>query len=283
VTPDPVRSSDPGGSTEPGSPTGSAAQAGAEPRPDGGQPAGGPGAPGRSDTATGEREPVRGARAELRRQLREQRRLRTIALLLASLLVLGALPTYFGIRAATRDPVFTALDALAVPAWAERDIVDGVSGSRWCLLECRFRERTIESERPWEETARAYESALTQEGWRPWKVDLCPEQPVENQHYSCWRRDELTLDLWVRPPTCQEVLPDQPTVPSAGDAESGDAAAPGGTDCRGSVVSIKVRNAIADDRTGPRPSTDPSLTGVDPDPLPTGDPLSDLLPTPTPS
>ncbi|MEE6261860.1 hypothetical protein [Plantactinospora sonchi] len=223
-----------------------------------------------------------GARTDLRHQIREQRRLRTIALLLASLLVLGALPTYFGIRAATRDPVFNSLDALTVPAWAEQDIVDGVSGSRWCLLECRFRERTLESERPWEETAQAYESALTGEGWQPWKVALCPEQPVENQHYSCWRRDELTLDLWVRPPACPEAVPgESPGAPPAEGTEPGDPAGAEnpGTDCQGSVISIKVRNAIADDRLGPRPTTDPSFPGVDPDlPLP-----DDLLPTPTPS
>ncbi|MEO3745859.1 hypothetical protein [Plantactinospora sp. B5E13] len=223
-----------------------------------------------------------GTRSELRNQIREQRRLRTIALLLASLLVLGALPTYFGVRAATRDPVFNSLDALAVPTWAEQDIVDGVSGSRWCLLECRFRERTMASDRPWEETARTYESALTGEGWQPWKVALCPEQPVENQHYSCWRRDELTLDLWVRPPACPEVLPgESPEVPPVEGAEPGDPAAGGttGEDCQGSRISIKVRNAIADDRLGPKPNPAPSLPGVDPDlPLP-----DDLIPTATPS
>ncbi|MBF9128971.1 hypothetical protein I0C86_08235 [Plantactinospora sp. S1510] len=222
-------------------------------------------------------EPVRGARAEIRRQLREQRRLKTIALLLASLLVLGALPMYFGLRAATRDPVFNSLDALAVPAWAATDTVDGVSGSRWCFIECRFRERTVTSERKWEETAQAYETALGSEGWRPWKVAFCPEQQVEG-HYTCWRRDELTLDLWVRQPACQPPVAGQPAPGATPDATARDA-----ENCEGSLVSIKVRNAIADERTGPQPRTDPSLTGEDPDPLLTGDPLGGLTPTPTPS
>ncbi|MCW6010955.1 hypothetical protein K1W54_41370, partial [Micromonospora sp. CPCC 205371] len=52
-------------------------------------------------------------------------------------------------------------------------------------------------------------------------------------------------------------------------------------ECNGATVSIKVRNAIDDDRTRPQPSTDPSLTGVDPDPIFTDDPLQD--PTPSPS
>ncbi|GAB3982923.1 hypothetical protein GCM10027615_66760 [Plantactinospora veratri] len=186
----------------------------AGPRPDGG--------PDLPDPAQPSAEPARGARAELRRQLREQRRLKTIALLLASLLVLGALPTYFGVRAATRDPVFNSLDALAVPAWAATDTVDGVSGSRWCFIECRFRERTVESDRAWEETAQVYEAALTREGWRPWKVALCPEQPVEG-HYTCWRRDELTLDMWVRKPACPD-----PVLSVPGAAPSPAATGPGG-------------------------------------------------------
>ncbi|MFY1671749.1 hypothetical protein ACN27G_17520 [Plantactinospora sp. WMMB334] len=214
----------------------------------------------------------------MRHQLREQRQLKTIALLLASLLVLGALPTYFGVRAATRDPVFNSLDALAVPSWAATDTVDGVSGSRWCLMECRFRERTVDSARGWEETAQVYETALSREGWQPWKVALCPEQPVEG-HYTCWRRDELTLDMWIRQPACAESAGTAPGVSPAPDA-----ARAAEEDCPESVVSIKVRNAIEDDRIGPQPSTDPSLTGVDPDPIFTDDPLRELLtPTPTPS
>jgi hypothetical protein len=46
-------------------------------------------------------------------------------------------------------------------------------------------------------------------------------------------------------------------------------------------VTVKVQNAVADERTGPRPTTDPSLTGEDPDPVLTDDPLQD--PTAAPS
>ncbi|MFI6762144.1 hypothetical protein ACIBF5_23695 [Micromonospora sp. NPDC050417] len=216
------------------------------------------------------------------RQMREKRRLKVIALVLATLLVLGALPLYFGIRAATRDPVFSALDALAVPQWAAAQVEDDVYGSRWCLIECRFRERTVESEQGADETAKAYQEALTADGWKSWQVTPCPEQPVEG-HYTCWRRDELTLDLWVRPPTCQtDPLDARPTVePPAGEEEA--PASPGGEPprCEGAVVSIKVRNAIDDDRIKPQPSTDPSLTGEDPDPIITDDPLADLTAPPS--
>ncbi|MDG4770515.1 MULTISPECIES: hypothetical protein [unclassified Solwaraspora] len=216
----------------------------------------------------------------------QQRRLRAMALIMVAVVVLAALPLYFGIRAATRDPVFNSLDRLDVPEWAAQERTDAVSGSRWCLIDCRFRERTMTSERGTEETAQVYTAALTDAGWLPWDAELCPSQPVEGQ-YNCWTRDELTLDLWVRPPACSDdLLLQRPTVePPSGESTDGgstdgeSADSPPVTEaetCTGSVVSIKVRNAIGDDRMKPQPSTDPSLTGEDPDPVFTDDPLLDL-------
>lgn len=198
---------------------------------------------------------IREARSEIRRQMRERQRLRMASLALASLLLLGGLPLFFG----ARDPVFASLDALAVPAWAAANPDDDASGNRWCLDECRFRERTATSERGLDETADAYERALIDAGWRRWQAPLCPEPPVTGR-YTCWERDELTLDLWVRERVC-----------------AGPAGQPihGGKQCPGSAVTVKVRNAIADERTRPRPSTDPSLTGEDPDPVITDDPLEE--------
>jgi hypothetical protein len=200
-------------------------------------------------------------RSDVRRQLREQQRWQMVVLGLVTLLLLAGLPLFFG----ARDPVFASLDSLAVPAWAAANPVDDASGNRWCIDECRFRERATTSQRAWKETAAAYDKALTEAGWRRWQAPLCPEQPV-NGSYTCWRRDELTLDLWVRERVCE-----------------GPAGQPvrGGQQCPGSAVTVKVRNAIADERTGPRPTTDPSLTGEDPDPVLTDDPLLD--PTANPS
>jgi hypothetical protein len=218
---------------------------------------------------------LRGAPSELQRQLREQRRLRMITLIVAALLVLGALPLYFGIRAATRDPVFTTLDGLDVPGWAAVKTDDRVDGSRWCFIDCRFRERTIDSSRGPDETAQAYEKALADDGWRRWKVPLCPDTPVDG-HYTCWQRDEYTLDLWVRKPACAyDPARLRPTVGPTPEADA--EATPGaGDDCDGSVVSVKVRNRIADERAKPQQSQDPGLTGEDPDILPTDEPLPDL-------
>lgn len=220
---------------------------------------------------------VEGARSEIRRQLREKRQLKVAALILATLLVLGALPLYFGIRAATRDPVFSALDGLALPQWAATKVEDDVYGSRWCLIECRFRERTVQSDHGADETAQAYQKALAGDGWKTWQVKPCPEQPVDG-HYTCWRRDELTLDLWVRPPSCPtDPLKASPTAEPPADGQ----ASPAPPKCAGAVVSIKVRNAIDDDRIKPQPSTNPSLTGEDPEPVFTDDPLSGLTAPPS--
>jgi integrin beta 3 len=240
------------------------------PRPTGDDPDGRPALP----ALPGER-PVR---SEQRRQQREQQRLRMITLVVASLLLLGALPLYFGIRAATRDPVFNTLDSLGVPGWAATAVEDEISGSRWCIIDCRLRERRAESGRDPGATADVYERALADSGWRRWNVGLCPDQPVpDGQHYTCWRRDEYTLDLWVREPSCAEdPLRNRPTV---GPAEP-DAAKPA-DDCAGSVVSIKVRNAVDDDRGRPQPSQDPDLIGETPDPIYTDAPLLDETPPPT--
>lgn len=222
---------------------------------------------------------LRQAGSDLRRQLGEQRRLRIAALGIVVLTLLGAVPLFLAVRSATSDPVFRSLDSLAVPSWAAVETTDGVSGSRWCFIECRFRERITRSERSPEETAQAYEQALTEDGWRPWQVAYCPEQPVEGR-YTCWRRDELTLDLWVREPACAtDPLRDRPTVAPSG--AEGATTPETEEECSGSVVSVKVRNAIDDERTRPQPSTDPSLTGEDPDPLLTDDPLGELTPSPS--
>ncbi|MCI4065437.1 hypothetical protein MRQ36_23870 [Micromonospora sp. R77] len=205
--------------------------------------------------------------------MRARRRLRMGILALVSLVLLGAVPLYFGIRTLARDPVFDNLDALDVPGWAAVKTVDNVSGSRWCLQDCRLRERTVESERSAKETGPVYERALVADGWRRWKVGRCPEQPAKGS-YTCWRRDELTLDLWVRDPTC--ALP-----PVNGQPAPSPAPSPAAGKCTGSLVSVKVRNAIDDERTRPQPSTDPSLTGEDPFPTLTDDPLGELTRSPS--
>jgi integrin beta 3 len=219
---------------------------------------------------------VVGARAELRRQLRTQQRFRLATLVSVVVVILGALPLYLMIQAATRDPVFTSLNDLRLPAWAAASPTDSSFGSRWCIIECRFRERELTSQRPPDETAGVYQNALRTAGWQSWKVEQCPDSPVPG-HYSCWRRDEYTLDLWVRDPPCKfDPLRQRPTVGPPASPEAAEAKA---DDCTGSVVSIKVRNRIDDERgRGPEPEEDASLTGETPDAAFTPDPLT---PSPT--
>ncbi|AGZ44405.1 hypothetical protein [Actinoplanes friuliensis] len=222
-----------------------------------------------------------GSAAELRTQLREKRKLRVITLVTLSVIVLGLLPLIFGIRSATRDPVFNSLDALSVPTWADKRVEDRSSGSRWCFLDCRFRERTAQSDRPFEETDKVYSEALTTAGWKV-RGGECADQPKTSGKYTCWTRDEFTLDLWVRLPECAVdalAAQDPASLPSTGPdgvVETVDPAT-----CKGSTVSIKVQNAITDQRGKPEPAVDPSLIGETPDPVLTNDPL--LEPTPSAS
>ncbi|MBB5873120.1 integrin beta 3 [Allocatelliglobosispora scoriae] len=194
---------------------------------------------------------VQGARSELRKQMREHQRLRMWTMIAVVVTLLGAIPLYLMIQSATRDPVFTSLDALSVPGWAAEAPVDQGDGSRWCIIECRYRERAVHSTKAFAETSKAYESALIGAGWRKWTPEACPEQPVPGV-YSCWRRDEFTLDLWVRPPACADnLLYNRPTVgPTASEAPA-DGMTPNpspSAECTGSDVLIKVTNAIEDGR-----------------------------------
>lgn len=221
-------------------------------------------------------ERFRVARSEIRRQLREQKRARATALAVVVLLVLGAPMVYFGILFATRDPVLNAVDQLRVPDWAAQSAEDRIiSGSRWCLYECRSRQRTLLSEQATEPTAVEYHRALTEAGWVRWEVEGCPLIPVDGD-YSCWRRDEYTLDLWVHPPECaydpRNLRPDvEPTDDETGSASAeGDGSEP----CGGSIVEIKMQNRVQDLRglvgsggqqpVGPQPEGPPPSASTAP-------------------
>lgn len=174
-------------------------------------------------------------RSERLKLAKNVHRLRMATLILVCLLLLGALPAVLAIRQATRDPVFAELDALAVPAWAAATHDDLASGSRWCLGHCRYRERTLQSTRLVAETNSAYQNALIKEGWKPWTLADCAEPSVVGE-YTCWQRDEYTLDLWVRPAPCDF---SQPAPPQANGPD---------LRCANSLVTVKVRNRIDDPR-----------------------------------
>ncbi|MEV4621984.1 hypothetical protein AB0J74_25150 [Asanoa sp. NPDC049573] len=214
-----------------------------------------------ADTTPQRKNALAAARAmQFREQIREPRNVRLGVLVLAILMVLVALPLYSWAKAESRDPVFTALDSMSVPDWANTKPEDRTDGNRWCLTECRFRERTTHSTQGPEETTKVYHQALQQAGWTSWKVAKCPETKVDGS-YTCWTRDELTMDLWVRAPACGNVPIG--VEPQAG-ASPGPPVGLSAEDCKGSDVSIKVRNAIADERTGPLPDVNPGEVGETP-------------------
>ncbi|MEU4626008.1 hypothetical protein AB0G04_39280 [Actinoplanes sp. NPDC023801] len=205
---------------------------------------------------------LRGASAELRQKLRTERRLRLITLVSLAALVLLVLPAFFGIRAMTSDPVLASLDSLQVPAWASKNATEFESGNSLCIMECEFRERVTESDQPFAETSKVYTTALKSAGWTERRVAGCPESPIREDEgvYSCWERDELTLDLSVGLPGCAVDQLAAEQNPSAG-AEAVEPPVPG--ECVGSTVRIKVWNAIVDERG--KTDTAPGPVGQTPD------------------
>jgi hypothetical protein len=204
------------------------------------------------------------ARVHMQRQLQQVYRLRAATVIAIVLAVVGAPAAFFVIREFTRDPVFVELDGLDVPKWAAGKHTDGAYGSRWCIRECRFRERTWESERGPQETNDAYVTALHRNGWTTWDVPDCQPQGVDGLE-ACWQRDEYVLDLWVRAAVC-EVKPVRPTVdpsavvpgasgkPPSGAPKASAAPLPAGPSappsasadpsCPGAVTTVKVFNRI---------------------------------------
>ncbi|MDR6326336.1 hypothetical protein [Actinoplanes couchii] len=207
--------------------------------------------------------------------MRTQRRLRLVTLVSLAALVLLVLPAFFGVRAMSTDPVFASLDRLAVGTWADKAPKDQEFGSALCISECSFREREAASDRPFPETATEYSQALSKAGWTQWTAEACekPSRPDEESH-SCWRQDELTLDLFVGLPGCAVDHFAAELNPPAGEAPV-EPQEPG--ECTGSSVRIKVQNTIADTRG--KTDTAPGPLGETPEPtLPDTDSL--LSPTP---
>jgi hypothetical protein len=182
---------------------------------------------------------------------------RGAALLLAGLTIvlLAVLPALFLIRDAARDPVYTGLDALAVPAWAKIGHEDMYSGNRYCVGSCRLRERVLQSARTTAETDAAYQGALREAGWlRLTGGGQCPTGRAGV--YTCWQRDQYVLDLWTRDATCATsqaggpnpgpsmVVPSNAmdTVPSAAPSVAPRQSGPVTAACPVSQVTVKVGN-----------------------------------------
>lgn len=128
-------------------------------------------------------------------------RLRMTVLAVAGATILLVFAVLWLGRAFTVDPTRRAVDELDVPAWAATSVGDETYGSRWCLGECRVRVRTWSSEGTVDDTHREYWMALLEDGWLPAEETLCVGGRGEG---GCYVRDELYLELWVVPVTCDD-------------------------------------------------------------------------------
>jgi hypothetical protein len=204
-----------------------------------------------------------------------------MALAMIIALLLGAPVLHFLIQTATRDPVLNSLAALDVPDWALVSADDRIiSGSRWCFIDCRFRERIVVSTGDAATTTQVYQDALREDGWVPWVVDGCPLGPVDGD-YTCWTRDEYTLDLWVHLPACAyDPRRLRPTLEAEGGATPAAGATPGadGAECSGSIVEIKMQNRVADERGRPGRDGGPGPGQPTPTGPPPAEPTADATP-----
>ena len=149
---------------------------------------------------------LRGASEELRNRLRTQRRLRVVTLLSLAVVVLVVLPAVFGLRHRCQGPgVQLAGRARGARLGGHEASHDQGSGSRWCFLELPVPgagrpSRRSRSRRPPRPTRRRWPRPAGSRG----RSASARRQPIaaDEGTYSCWKRDEFTLDLWVRQPNC---------------------------------------------------------------------------------
>ena len=179
-------------------------------------------------------------RAEMRRHLRTAQQLKSATLVLVAILLLAAYPAYLFTRSLTQDPVFGELDGLDLPSWAAVQHDDSFSGSRWCIQQCRYRERTWVSDKAPAETNTAYVDALNAAGWRTRTNPVCPT--VDEGIATCWQRDAYVMDMWVRTPVC-DIAPSRPPT-GAAPAPSPSQQPTASGNCAASLVTVKVFNAI---------------------------------------
>jgi hypothetical protein len=168
-------------------------------------------------------------------------RLKISHLLVITLVLVGAVPAALVAREAGRDPALYEIESLALPVVVARDPQDVVFGDRWCLRQCRARERTWNSERSVPETAAAFDQALNDAGWRGFKTAGCPPQGVAGLG-SCWQRDEFVLSLYVRTPTC-DANPGQAPATDPGAVAAG--APPPAGSCPPAQTTVKIFNRVA--------------------------------------
>ena len=144
-----------------------------------------------------------GLRSELRAKLRVRRRLRVITLV--SLSVRGARAA----AAVLRDPGGHPRPGLQLAGRAGRAGLGRRAGRRpeqrqplvLPGLPVPGADRAVGRGRRGDRAG--LRGRADRAGWQPWKVGAVPGAADHRRgKYTCWRRDEFTLDLWVRLPEC---------------------------------------------------------------------------------
>ena len=139
-------------------------------------------------------------RAELIRQYRRLRRLRlaTIGVVAAALVAMVGLG--LGADRWTTDPGYRVLDELAVAPLIADSARDSAAGNRWCIGQCRVRERVWSAGATVADTEAAVTVALSARGWRPSGRDCAPDSPEVAR--ICVQREEFLMDVWIGPADC---------------------------------------------------------------------------------
>lgn len=181
-------------------------------------------------------------RAEIRKQIKINQQLKGITLVLVVVLLLAAYPVYLFTRTFAQDPVFMGLDGLNLPEWAAYEHDDAAEGSRWCIGECRARQRTYLSEQDPLSTQPVYAEALLADGWRL-RQENCPPSS-EQSVITCWYKDEYVMLLHVYVPSASscEVPPSREPIPGM----TLPPATSSNRICPASFVTMYISNAIDD-------------------------------------
>lgn len=134
-------------------------------------------------------------RTELLRHYRRIQRLRLalVGVVVVGLFAAGAIVA--GADRLTRDPGFAVLDEVAVPVLDTGSMRERAYGNRWCIGQCRVRERVWDSTAGASTTRDVLGAALEDRGWQP-TGDCEADGHMER---LCLRRDEFLLDIWITP------------------------------------------------------------------------------------
>jgi len=139
-------------------------------------------------------------RTDLIRQYRRLRRLRLATLGVIAAALLAATGLALGADRWTPDPAYRVLDELTIAPLSADSARDTAYGNRWCVGQCRVRERVWSSGVTVADTRASMDAALEARGWRPSGRDCDADSPEVSR--ICVQREEFLMDVWIGPADC---------------------------------------------------------------------------------